>query len=146
MDRSARKTTQKLGKRVDDSGSSKRFAARLLFQLRKETRRRSNVMRLVERRIMLISARNAEAAWRIAVRRGGKEEWTGQPRAGTLVHCEFIGIEELMELGGETDEEEVWWEFVAMLRPLERRSKLIPPKRRLRAFERGVIRRYGPKI
>lgn len=63
------------------------------------------------------------------------------------MHNEFIGVEELLELGSGPDEqEEVWWEFVPMLRPMERRSKLIPPKHRLRAFERGAIRRYGPKI
>jgi hypothetical protein len=103
-------------------------------------------MRLVERRIVLIRAATPEAAWRAAVRHAKDETWTGRPRAGTFVHNEFIGVEELMELGGEAEENEVWWEFVPMLRPMERRARLIPRKSRLRAFERGTLRRYGPKI
>lgn len=127
-------------------GAKRRFAARLLFQVRKQSGRRSNVMRLVERRIILIAGRNAEDAWRTAVRHGKSSSGTGQPRAGTLVHWEFIGVEELLELGGEAEDNEVWWEFVPMLRPMERRAKLIPPKAKLRAFEKGVPRRHGPKI
>jgi len=50
---------------------------------------------------------------------------------GNEVFFEFVGIMDLIELGIECEEDEVWYEVKEYLTPMERRKKLIPPKNKL---------------
>jgi hypothetical protein len=47
---------------------------------------------------------------------------------------QFVGILELMELGIEAEEHEVWWDLYRRLLPLERSSKILPREDELRVF------------
>jgi hypothetical protein len=107
----------------------KRFAAKLLFQYQGIGRRLTATRRICEERIVHFRARNATEAFRIANQRGrvATNRYEG-------THIAFIGILELLCLGIECDKDEVWYEIVERVRPLERRKRLIPPKHKLCAF------------
>ena len=130
----------------------KRYAAKLLFQYRivKEPRILSVYYppshcpkfqfpplkgpppkrRTCEERIITFQARDAQEALAHAKKRGRQEE-TGQSRASNFV-IEFIGVRELLCCDNERDE--VWYDMVEMMRPMERRRKLIPPESKLCAI------------
>ena len=52
-------------------------------------------------------------------------------RAGVRI---FIGVLDLQELGLECGSDEVWYDIVELVRPMERRATLLPPASRLVAM------------
>jgi hypothetical protein len=111
----------------------KRYAAKLMFQFRVVVGGESSKRRTCEDRIILIRAKSATSALLAAKRHGRKSEHSYSNDEGNPVHFEFVGVMDLLELGLECAEDEVWYEIVDRLCPSERRSKLIPPEWKLNA-------------
>jgi hypothetical protein len=108
----------------------KRFAAKLLFEYRGILRHPTATRVICEERIVNFNARNATEAFRIAKRKGR----TDNSRYYKDAQIKFIGVLELLCLGVECGKDEVWYEIVERVRPLERRKRLIPPQHKLCAF------------
>jgi hypothetical protein len=109
----------------------KKYAAKLLFQFRVVSNGMSNRRRLCEERIILINARNAKAALTAAKKRGSQGEHDYENSAGGRVFFEFVGVMDLLELGIECSQGEVWYDIVERLEPKERRGQLVPKEARL---------------
>lgn len=90
-------------------------------------------MRCCEERLIVLFARNAESALRKAKAHGKKSEFDGKAKAGNPLLFEFVGVKDLLELGG-LDEEEVWYDIRTLKLPMERRDKIIPPEEKLNAI------------
>lgn len=118
---------------VRSVSSDERYAAKLLFQFRVGPASQSGV-RLCEERIVMLSARSPDEAYRKAEKLGAKGKLSYLNDEGQPVHFEFVGIVELIHLGPECTDEQVWYEIKRMSRPMERRKALIPSKDRLAAF------------
>ena len=114
--------------------TTRRFAAKLLFQYRVVVKGRSNRRRTCEERLIVVHAQTAEAAYRSALKSGRSAQHRYRNPDGNPVHCEFIGILELLELGMECGPEEVWYDIKSMLMPKERSHKILPPKHELSAI------------
>ena len=110
-----------------------RFAAELLFQFRLEDDVPGG-FHTVEERIVLLSKRDASAAYTAAQRRGRLANHSYLNDAGGRVYVEFVGITDFMNLGPETEEDEVWYDIRRMKDPMQRRKELIPDKQSLNAF------------
>jgi len=112
-----------------------RYAAKLLFQFRVIVDGKSLQRRLCEERIILIDAGTARQALQLAKRRGKQGEFDYEGGDGHPVQFEFVGVMDLLELGIECDEGEVWYDIVERLSPSERRDRLIPPESELSAIK-----------
>ena len=123
------KSPSRLGRRGE------RFVAKLLFQFR-VVRSKPAARRLCEERMVLFRARSQTAAVSEARRRGKAAQHSYKNVLGEPVHFEFVGILDLLELGGECERDEVWYRLVERLRPLERRRKLLPTEASLHAGQR----------
>ena len=110
-----------------------RFAAKLLFQFRYEGDAPGG-FRTAEERIILLFERSAAAAYSAAQRRGRSANHGYLNDAGGRVYFEFVGITDLMNLGPETEDDEVWYDIRRMKDPMQRRGELIPGKQSLDAF------------
>ena len=104
----------------------KRFAAKLLFQIRIRIGTDNGKRRLCEEQIILIEARSARAALALAKRRGKSQQSSYLNSDGNRVYHEFIGVMDLLHLGPECSNGEVWYEMKQRLLPMERRHTLIP--------------------
>jgi Domain of unknown function (DUF4288) len=111
-----------------------RFAAMLLFQFRVVSEGRSNQRRTCERRLIVFEAKDAPAALRHANRHGRKAEHSYPNSTDSTIHFEFVGVPDLLKLGPECGPDEVWFDVVAMVRPMERRDRLFPPESELQAI------------
>lgn len=118
-----------------------RFAAKLLFQYRVVSGGESNVMRLCEERIILIRAPTARKALSLAKRRGKAAQHRYRNDAGGLVHFEFVGLMDLLHLGGECDDDEVWYDITQRKLPMERAASILPPEDELNAIRNTGGRR-----
>ncbi len=114
--------------------TTRRFAAKLLFQYRVVVNGKSNRRRICEERLVVVHAPAAEAAHRSALKYGRGAQHRYKNPAGNPVHCEFLGILDLLELGVECGPDEVWYEIKYMLMPKERSRKILPPKHKLSAI------------
>ena len=114
-------------------GTVDRYAAKLLFQFRVKTPQGSSVRRICEERIVLIQASSASEAITGAEAVGRRNVMRYENSDGNTVFFEFVGILELLRLGVECDAEEVWYDIVERVRPMERRSDLLPPVQELHA-------------
>lgn len=113
----------------------KRYSVKLLFQFRAYLGEgRSDTMRRCEERIIVLSARGAESALRKAKRYGKSEEFDAKAEAGNPIYFEFIGVADLLELGAESEPNEVWYDIVTLKLPSERRDRLIPKESDLNAI------------
>ena len=111
-----------------------RYAAKLLFQFRFNNGI-DNFFRKIERRIVVFKAEDAGLAYHFAKEYAENEQYDFVSDDGSKVCFEFVGIEDLMHLGSETDEYEVWYEIGKMKTPMERAATLIPPRDSLSAFK-----------
>ena len=86
-----------------------RYSAKMLFQFRADLGEgRSNVMRLCEERIVVIPAKDASSALRKAKAYGKNAEMKFEGTETSYPnYFEFVGITDLLELGIETEPEEV---------------------------------------
>ncbi len=114
-----------------------RYAALLLFQFRVVVAGRPNKRRLVERRIVLFRAIDAPQALRKAKSYGRTCEHDYTNGHGNPVYFEFVGVLDLLHLGVECDDNEVWYEIAEMVEPMERRSTLLLPDEELTTRARG---------
>ncbi|MBY0526118.1 MAG: DUF4288 domain-containing protein [Gemmataceae bacterium] len=112
----------------------KRFAAKLLFQFRVIVDGDSGKRRLCEERIISLDAKSARKALSLAKRRGHKGQYRYKNSDGNPVHFEFVGVMELLCLGAECAEDEVWYDMVEHLLPMERKERLVPPESDLSAL------------
>ena len=129
------------------SGRRRQFAAQLLFQFRVRRKRISNKRRVCEMRTIVVTAQNGRAALAKAKRYGESEQFDYLDE-DRHVYFEFVGIKELLDLDPCTLGEplEVWWDLVVLNRPKERRARLLPQKKDLRAFSVVSNRTRGPKL
>jgi hypothetical protein len=118
----------------------RRFAGVLFFQFRTVRDGKSNQRRICEERTVLIEAAAPKQAVQKLTSLGKLEQYDYSASSRERIFFEFIGIRELLELGGEESENEVWWRLFEAIRPNERRSRWIPKTAELRAFSVGSER------
>ena len=112
----------------------KRYSALLLFQFRVMVRGDPGKRRLCEERIVHFKARSAQRALAIAKRRGKTAQHWYVNDEGYRVYFEFIGVMDLRYLGPECERDEVWYDLVQRVLPMERRRDWIPRERDLDAI------------
>lgn len=118
----------------ESSNQDDRYSAKLLFQYRVIVGGKSNVMRTCEERMVVLRARSARSALARARRRGNAAEFQQINPAGNKVFFEFVGVLDLLRLGPECEEDEVWYDIKVIKQPKERSKKMIPPERKLNAI------------
>jgi hypothetical protein len=111
-----------------------RYAVKLLFQFRVSVGGKSNTMRTCEERIIVLEAETAKKALVTAKRRGRSGEHSYKNHAGNKVHFEFVGVMDLLHLGVECEEDEVWYNITTMKKPKERAKSILPPEEKLNAI------------
>ena len=111
-----------------------RYAAKLLFQFRVVVEGHSNKRRLCEDRIVILQADSARQALRMAKKRGKAGEHRYRKSDNNPVLFEFIGVMELLSLDPVAQPDEVWYDIVTRVLPMERRQALIPPESSLEAI------------
>jgi uncharacterized protein DUF4288 len=129
-------------RRGHSRSGSRRFAATLLFQFRVVIRGDSGKRRVCEKRIINFVAQGARRALSTARKAGRAAEYRYRNLSGYQVRFEFVGLLDLMELGVECGPDEVWYDIITMVRPMERRRKLIPRAPKLNAIR--SLRRARP--
>ena len=111
-----------------------RYAAKLLFQFRVSINGDSGKRRICEERIVVLTAQSAKHALRAAKRKGRESQHQYKNSDGNPVFFEFVGVMELLDLGIGCKVDEVWYDIVERLHPMERRDKWIPPESELCAL------------
>lgn len=112
----------------------KRFAAKLLFDWYPDPVTGDRLKRLFEERIVVFSAKSANTALPAAKRLGRLSEL--QYESGHRLR--FVGLMQLMELGPECAEGEVWWEFRRRRMTIgQAKAHLLPANRALYVFTDG---------
>jgi hypothetical protein len=89
----------------------------------------------------VFAARSARAAVERAKRLGRQ----GDLRYGGGLRLRFVGILQLMELGFECAEGEVWWEFRRRRRAKERGRALVPAEKALWVFTDLLSKKDGQR-
>lgn len=92
------------------------------------------MMRLCEERIVVLRAETARKALAMAKRRGKRAEFRRRNDAGGMVHFEFVGIMDLLHLGIECEDDEVWYDITQRKLPMERAAEILPPEHELDAI------------
>jgi len=123
-----------MGKHALINTSKKRFAAKLLFQFRVVIDGDSGKRRLCEERIVLLNATNGKAALREAKNKGRAARYKYKNSDGNPVNFEFVGVLELLCLDPACETDEVWYEIVERVLPMEKKRRLIQPKKKLSAI------------
>lgn len=113
--------------------TDKRFAALLLFQFRVMVNGDPGKRRFCEKRIISFRATDGVAALKEAKRRGRTAQHSYKNTDGNRVHFEFIGVQDLLSLDPACEADEVWFDIVRLVRPMERRKALIPSESSLEA-------------
>lgn len=103
-----------------------RYSAKLMFQFRIDRNGDSGKRRKCEERIVVLQASSAVVALRKANRLGAKSETSYPNSDSNTVHCEFVGVMDLLHLGIECEADEVWYEIRERVLPMERREQFIP--------------------
>lgn len=116
--------------------TGKRFAALLLFQFRVMVNDDPGKRRLCEKRIINFWATDGPTALKEAKRRGRAAQHSYKNSTGNCVYFDFIGVQELLCLGEECEHDEVWYDIVQLVRPMERKNELIPPESELNAMQK----------
>ena len=116
-----------------------RYAAKMLFQYRFYTEPVVSY-RIVEERIVLITSKSSRDAYNLFTKKGKSYERKFKNDEGEEGRFEFIGIQEMVHLGIECEDDEVWYSLKKMKLPMERCKKFIPEKSNLSAI------RYESKL
>jgi hypothetical protein len=119
------------GRRMAEVGGV--YAAKLLFEFLIVANGKPGVRRVCEERLVLISAPNARSALRAARQEGRASEYRSA-NGGSPLHFRFVGVLDLLRLGAECQANEVWYDIVQRVRPMERRSAIIPAASMLNAI------------
>ena len=96
-------------------------------------------MRYCEERIILIQAPTARKALVAAKRRGKSAQYHYGNGPNSTVYFEFIGVMDLLHLGVECEEDEVWYDISRRKLPMERSASLIPPESSLNAIHNDEL-------
>ena len=112
----------------------KRYSASLLFQYRVMVNGDPGRRRLCEKRVITFRAGHGRAALAEAKKRGRGAQHSYKNAQGNRVHFEFVGVRELLCLDPACASDEVWYQIVELMTPMERKKALIPPKARLNAI------------
>jgi hypothetical protein len=123
----------------------KRYAAKLLFQFRVTADGSYSKRRICEERIVLVQARSAVQALASAKRKGRDRQYSYSNSEGNPVDIQFIGVMELRRLDLVCEDDEVWYEIVERLLPMERAERFIPPEDSLEAI-RTEPKRTGGEV
>jgi hypothetical protein len=117
-----------------------RYAAKLLFQFRVVVDGDSGKRRWCEERIVVFRAASARKALAMAKTKGKAAQFDYTNADGNNVYFEFIGVQELMHLGVESDKDTVWWDIGRRLMPMERRERFLLPEDELDAitYEKAI--------
>lgn len=110
----------------------KRYSASLLFQFRVVGD--AGKRRTCEKRVITFRAAHGRSALTEAKKRGRTGEYSYRNTRGDRVYFEFIGVRELLCLDPECANDEVWYQIVEMMTPMERKKSLIPPESDLSAI------------
>jgi hypothetical protein len=113
---------------------SNRYAAKLLFQFRVIVNGESGKRRTCEERIIVFEAGSAKEALALAKRRARSSQFRYRNTDGNPVRFEFVGVLDLLKLGIECENDEVWYDIIERVLPSERKSKLVPPESWLNAI------------
>jgi hypothetical protein len=114
--------------------SRKRYSAALLFQYRVMVDGSAGKRRLCEKRIIHFRAQDGHSALMHAKRRGREAEHRYRNNEGNAVFFEFVGVRDLIGCDPACEPDEVWYQIVEMMKPMERRKQLIPPESQLCAI------------
>lgn len=117
-----------------DQSENLRYAAKLLFQFRVDLGSETGKRRRCEERIVIIHAPSAQRALKGAKQKGRRYEFNYKNSDGNQVFFEFVGILDLIHLGRECEADEVWYDIVERVSPMERREKIVPPEEQLCAL------------
>ncbi len=131
------------------------YSAKLLFQFRVVVGGSSGKRRTCEERIIQVRADSGRQALASARRKGRAGQFSYLNSDGNRVYLEFVGVMELLDIGPECQQGEVWYEIKERLLPMERQEALIPPAEELCAIrneaQSRVLRRerrervHGPR-
>ena len=121
------------------SAENKKFAAKLLFQFRVVVDGDPGVMRTCEERIVVFHASSAQKALAAAKRRGKAAQHSYKNDAGDTVYFEFVGIQDLLHLGLECEEDEVWYNITQRKLPMERAASILPSESELSAIRNNGL-------
>jgi hypothetical protein len=121
-----------------------RYSAKLLFQFRVTIDGDSGKRRTCEERMVVFEAASASRALALAKRRGRAAQYSYKNSDGNPIDFEFIGIMDLLHLGPECEEDEVWYDITERLLPMERADRLIPPEDTLNAIRNERRRNIRP--
>ena len=119
--------------RVTPAGQDKRYVATLLYQYAAVDPSRRVERRLCEESMIVVRARSAREALRLSKQHARRRQYTVVTSDGDRLEFELIGVRDLLQLGIECQPEEVWCDTFELVRPMERRAKIIPPEGRLNA-------------
>lgn len=114
--------------------AQERYAAKLLFQFRVTVDGDDGVMRTCEERIVVLRATHARDALARVKRYGRKEQHAYRNDDGNPVHFEFVGVLDLLLLGPECEDDEVWYDIVTRKQPMERAAAILPDESSLCAI------------
>ena len=112
----------------------KRYSAALLFQFRSMVDGNPGKIRLCEKRIIHFKAPNAQAALKHAKRRAHESEYRSKNVAGGNVFFEFVGVRDLLCFDSGDEPDEVWYQVIKMVTPMERKRSIIPHESQLSAI------------
>ena len=87
-----------------------------------------------EKRIIHFRAADGRAALRHAKKRGRQAEHRWKNKDGNPVFFEFVGVRDLIACDPACEPDEVWYQIVELVMPMERRNSLIPPESTLCAI------------
>jgi hypothetical protein len=111
----------------------RRYATKLLFAWDPDPVTGSRRTALFEERIVVFNARSARGALATAKRLGGD----GELRYDSGLRLRFVGLMQVMELGLECADGEVWWEFCRRRMTIAEAKARLPAKKSLYVFTDG---------
>lgn len=87
-----------------------------------------------EERIVVLRATHARDALACAKRYGRKAQHAYRNDDDNPVRFEFVGVLDLLHLGPECEENEVWYDIVTRKQPMERAAVILPDESSLCAI------------
>jgi hypothetical protein len=89
---------------------------------------------MCEKRIIHFRSRDGRSALTQAKKRAEEAEHHYKNNEGNSVFFEFVGVRDLICCDPACEPDEVWYQIVEIMMPMERRNQLIPPESQLCAI------------
>jgi hypothetical protein len=115
------------------------YSAKLLFEYFVTISGKAASRRLCEERLILIKSQSAERAYREATRQARESQHSYRNSSNNRVQFRFVGVMDLLHLGVECEANEVWYNIGERIRPMERRSKILPKRHDLNAIKNEML-------